>query len=62
MACDPWSPAVPRVQVISEEETSFGRTLLKGIERFKKVAAALQAKGETTVSGLLTRSLLRCKD
>jgi alanyl-tRNA synthetase len=28
------------VEVIREEETSFGRTLVKGIERFKKAAAA----------------------
>jgi len=38
-------------QVISEEETSFGRTLVKGIERFKKVAEGLKAKGETVVGG-----------
>ncbi|KAL6760811.1 tRNA synthetases class II (A)-domain-containing protein [Haematococcus lacustris] len=37
--------------VIAEEETSFSRTLLKGIERFKKLAAALQAKGDKLVSG-----------
>lgn len=28
------------VEVLREEETSFGRTLVKGIERFKKAAAA----------------------
>lgn len=38
-------------QVISEEETSFGRTLVKGIERFKKMAEALKAKSETVVGG-----------
>ncbi len=27
------------VKVISEEETSFSRTLVKGIDRFKKFAA-----------------------
>jgi len=39
------------VSVISEEETSFGRTLLKGIERLKKLAEALKASGGTQVSG-----------
>ena len=28
------------VEVLQDEETSFSRTLLKGIERFKKMAAA----------------------
>ncbi len=36
--------------VISEEETSFGRTLVKGIERFKKVAESTRAEGGTQVS------------
>lgn len=31
--------------VIADEETSFGRTLVKGIERFKKMAASLKEKG-----------------
>uniref|UniRef100_A0A7N0U3S3 Alanine--tRNA ligase n=1 Tax=Kalanchoe fedtschenkoi TaxID=63787 RepID=A0A7N0U3S3_KALFE len=31
-------------EIISEEETSFGRTLLKGIEKFKKAAQELQGK------------------
>jgi hypothetical protein len=31
--------------VISEEEASFSRTLGKGIERFKKLAAAAQVRG-----------------
>lgn len=30
--------------VISEEEASFSRTLVKGIERFKKLAAAAQVR------------------
>lgn len=30
--------------VISEEEASFSRTLGKGIERFKKLAAAAQVR------------------
>jgi alanyl-tRNA synthetase len=30
--------------VIAEEEASFSRTLVKGIERFKKLAAAAQVR------------------
>jgi alanyl-tRNA synthetase len=30
--------------IIAEEEASFSRTLVKGIERFKKLAAAAQVR------------------
>lgn len=35
--------------VIAEEETSFSRTLLKGIDRFKKQAEALKKEGKAQV-------------
>lgn len=38
-------------QVIREEEASFSRTLVKGIERFKKAAAATTAAGGNTIDG-----------
>lgn len=34
--------------VIAEEEASFSRTLVKGIERFKKLAAAAQVRASVT--------------
>lgn len=34
--------------VIAEEEASFSRTLVKGIERFKKLAAAAQVGAPST--------------
>ena len=37
--------------VISEEEISFSRTLLKGIERFKKYAGEAKEAGQTIISG-----------
>lgn len=37
--------------VISDEETSFGRTLVKGIERFKRLAEGIKAAGGSQVSG-----------
>ena len=38
-------------EIIADEEESFGRTLLKGIEQFKKIAAATKAAGKNIVSG-----------
>ena len=37
--------------IIAEEEESFGRTLLKGIEQFKKIAAKAKEEGRDTVNG-----------
>ena len=37
--------------IIAEEEESFGRTLLKGVEQFKKIAAKAKEEGRDTVSG-----------
>ena len=55
-----------RVQeIIADEEESFGRTLLKGIEQFKKIGAAAAAATpkRNTVNGAevgpLTRILFR---
>jgi hypothetical protein len=38
----PLCPGLLLLQTIREEEASFSRTLVKGIERFKKAAAASQ--------------------
>ena len=38
-------------EIIADEEESFGRTLLKGIEQFKKIAAAAAAQKKDVVSG-----------
>ena len=38
-------------EIIAEEEESFGRTLLKGVEQFKKIAAKAKDEGRDTVSG-----------
>jgi len=38
-------------EIIADEEESFGRTLQKGIEQFKKVVTAAQAEGRTVVTG-----------
>ena len=38
-------------EIIAEEEESFGRTLLKGIEQFKKIAARAKDEGRDTVNG-----------
>lgn len=38
-------------EIIAEEEKSFGRTLGKGIERFKKMANALLEEGKSELSG-----------
>ncbi|GJQ09260.1 hypothetical protein GpartN1_g1051.t1 [Galdieria partita] len=38
-------------QVILEEEESFGRTLVKGIEAFNKLASHLESEGKTTIPG-----------
>ena len=38
-------------EIIAEEEESFGRTLLKGIEQFKKIAAKAKEEGRDTVNG-----------
>ncbi|KAK2078524.1 hypothetical protein QBZ16_003364 [Prototheca wickerhamii] len=38
-------------EVIREEEESFSRTLVKGLERFKRMAADAKAAGRDTVSG-----------
>eukprot|EP00967_Tisochrysis_lutea_P105600 scaffold161148_cov19-Tisochrysis_lutea.AAC.2 len=44
---------------IAEEETSFSRTLLKGIDRFKKQAEALKKEGKTQVGqGCVCHTLL----
>ena len=37
--------------IIADEEESFGRTLVKGIDQFKKLAAAARAAGTDTVAG-----------
>ena len=34
-------------EIIAEEEESFGRTLLKGVEQFKKIAAKAKEEGAT---------------
>lgn len=39
------------VEIIAEEETSFGRTLEKGIAQFKKVLDAATKEGRTVISG-----------
>ncbi|ETW04010.1 alanine-tRNA ligase [Aphanomyces invadans] len=39
------------IEVILDEEESFGRTLNKGLDRFKKIAAALKAEKKTVVPG-----------
>ncbi|KAE9616433.1 putative alanine--tRNA ligase [Lupinus albus] len=39
------------VEVIAEEEESFGRTLLKGIDKFKKFKSAAQDAKRKTLSG-----------
>ena len=39
------------IEVIAEEETSFGRTLEKGIAQFKKVLEAASKEGRTVISG-----------
>jgi alanyl-tRNA synthetase len=46
--------------VISDEETSFGRTLVKGIERFKKVAEAVKAQGNTLVRVCVCACVCTC--
>jgi alanyl-tRNA synthetase len=38
-------------EIIADEEESFGRTLVKGIEQFKKIAAKTKEGGSDTVSG-----------
>ena len=38
-------------EIIAEEEESFGRTLLKGIEQFKKIAAKAKETGSDTIDG-----------
>jgi alanyl-tRNA synthetase len=38
-------------QVILEEEESFGRTLVKGIEAFNKLASNLESEGRTIIPG-----------
>lgn len=53
------SPAFPELEknkekikdIIREEETAFSRTLVKGLERFHKMAAAATADGRATISG-----------
>jgi len=37
--------------IIAEEEASFGRTLVKGLAEFNKMAAAATAAGSTTIAG-----------
>jgi alanyl-tRNA synthetase len=44
--------------IIQEEEASFSRTLLKGIERYKKAAAAARAGAPPALR--LQRELLHC--
>ncbi|RHZ09989.1 hypothetical protein DYB31_005846 [Aphanomyces astaci] len=39
------------IEVILDEEESFGRTLSKGLDRFKKIAAALKGEKKTVVPG-----------
>ncbi|PFH37554.1 cytosolic tRNA-Ala synthetase [Besnoitia besnoiti] len=39
------------MRIINKEEQQFARTLDKGVERFKKVAISLKAKGKTVFSG-----------
>lgn len=38
-------------RIIAEEERSFGKTLGKGIERFKKMAQAVKERGQVELSG-----------
>lgn len=38
-------------EIISDEETSFGRTLQKGIEQFKKVLEAAKKEGRSVITG-----------
>ena len=38
-------------QIIADEEESFGRTLLKGIEQFKKIAAKAREEGRDVIDG-----------
>ena len=38
-------------EIIADEEESFGRTLVKGIEQFKKIAAKTKEGGSDTASG-----------
>ncbi|OQS03623.1 alanyl-tRNA synthetase, mitochondrial precursor [Thraustotheca clavata] len=39
------------IEIILDEEVSFGRTLNKGLERFKKIASAMKTEKKTVVSG-----------
>ncbi|CAK4084624.1 unnamed protein product [Aphanomyces euteiches] len=39
------------IEVILDEEESFGRTLNKGLDRFKKIAAELKSEKKTVVPG-----------
>ncbi|KAF0705803.1 Aste57867_6960 [Aphanomyces stellatus] len=39
------------IEVILDEEESFGRTLTKGLDRFKKIAAALKSEHKSVVPG-----------
>jgi len=39
------------VEIIAEEEESFGKTLLKGIEKFKKIAEVAKGENRTVISG-----------
>jgi alanyl-tRNA synthetase len=43
---------------IVDEETSFSRTLMKGIDRFKKQAEAMKREGKTEVSNVSWGSVL----
>ena len=38
-------------QIIADEEESFGKTLLKGIEQFKKIAAKAREEGRDVIDG-----------
>lgn len=44
--------------IIAEEEASFSRTLVKGIERFKKLAAGAQVCGAAVLRSQLDRLIL----
>ena len=45
------------MSIISEEETSFNRTLDLGVKHLKKVVSALKSSGGTELSAKVTHSL-----
>lgn len=40
------------IEIIAEEEESFGKTLLKGIEKFKKIAEGARGENRNVISGV----------